>query len=399
MKYKERKYLMQSYPLIKNNITKKDLKTVINFLKNDDPRLTQGENVKLFENKWSEWLGVKHSIFVNSGASANLISISLLKYYYPEGGEIIVPPLTWSSDIISIIRNGFTPIFVDICNSNLAINPNLLEKKISERTRCIFLTHAQGYNGLNNKILDIIKNNKIWLIEDVCESHGATFKNKKLGSFGNLSNFSFYYAHHLSTIEGGMICTNNDEYNDLLRAFRGHGMVREMTDTRIKDKWIRDNPNLNPEFIFAIPGYNMRSTELNAIIGISQMSRLDENILSRNKNNIKFISSLDKNIFYTNFDLVGQSNYAFNLIFNEKDFKKRDKLEKNMKLANIEFRRGSAGGGNQIRQPYLKEFVRQEKPENYPVCDHIHYFGYYIGNYPELDHKSINYILDVIHDL
>ncbi len=390
---------MTYYPLMKNNITKDDLSTIINFLSKDDIRLTQGEKVKTFENAWSKWLGVKHSVFVNSGASANLISISLLKHFFPEGGEIIVPPLTWSSDIFSVIRNGFTPVFVDVTLKNLAINPNLLEEKISKNTRCIFLTHAQGYNGLNDKILEIIKNRNIWLIEDVCESHGAKFNDKRLGTFGHLSNFSFYYAHHLSTIEGGMICTDNDDFNDLLRAYRSHGLVREMQGEETRQKWIKGNKDLNPEFVFAVPGYNMRSTELNAVIGINQLLRLDENINLRNKNNNKFLSGLNSEIFYVEFDLVGQSNYAFNLIFNNKEKDKRDKLERNLNSANIEFRRGSAGGGNQIRQPYVKKLIDNINPEDYPVCDHIHFYGYYIGNYPDLDLKSIDYILDVIHDI
>ena len=389
---------MSEFPLMKGNITKDDLSSMINFLSEDNVRLTQGEKVKSFETLWSKWLGVKHSIFVNSGASSNLISISLLKYYYPNGGEVIVPPFTWSSDIISIMRNGFTPVFVDISLNNLALNPDLLTDQITDKTKCIFLTHAQGFNGLNNKILELIKKYDIWLIEDVCESHGATFQNKKLGSYGHVSNFSFYYAHHLSTIEGGMICTNNDEYNDLLRAFRSHGMVREMINTNTKTRWHNENNDLNPEFIFAVPGFNMRSTEINAVLGINQLSRIDKNIELRNKNNIQFLSGLNSNIYHTNFYLDGQSNYAFNLIFLDKDIERRDLLESKLKAANIEFRRGSVGGGNQIRQPYVKNVFKNLIPENFPVCDHIHFYGYYIGNYPELDSKSINYILDVIHD-
>jgi CDP-4-dehydro-6-deoxyglucose reductase, E1 len=389
---------MTKYPLMKGNITNNDLSSIINFLNEDGVKLTQGNQVKKFEKQWSEWLGVKHSVFVNSGASANLISISLLKYYFPNGGEVIVPPLTWSSDVISIIRNGFTPVFVDISMRTLAINPRLLENKITEKTKCIFLTHAQGYNGLNEEILDIVKEKNIWLIEDVCESHGAQYNNKKLGCFGNLSNFSFYYAHHLSTIEGGMICTDNDDYNDLLRAFRSHGLVREMPRKTSREKWAHENNTLNPEFIFAVPGFNMRSTEINAVLGINQLLRIDDNIGLRNKNNIKFLSGLNSNIYHVDFDLNGQSNYAFNLIFKEKDKNKRDILEKKMTSANIEFRRGSAGGGNQVRQPYLKNILKNTTPEDFPICDHIHFYGYYIGNYPELDAQSIDYILDVIHD-
>ena len=203
---------IKKYPLMKNNFSRSDLDEIINYLKQKDPILTSNKIVVDFEKKWSKWLGVKYSVFVNSGSSANLISLTVLKNKFPKGGEIIVPPLTWVSDIVSIIQSGFTPIFVDIKMENLSLDSSLAEKAISNKTVAIFLSHIQGFNGLDNKILSLIKKHNIILIEDVCESHGAMFKNKKCGSYGLMSNFSFYYAHHISTIEGGMVCTNDKKY-------------------------------------------------------------------------------------------------------------------------------------------------------------------------------------------
>ena len=188
------------HPLMSNNFEKDDLDSVIKLLKTNDPILTQSKNVLKFEKSWSKWLGVKYSVFVNSGSSANMISINILNIL-KGSGEVIVPSLTWSSDISSVIKNKMKPIFVDINLDNLSMNEDQVIKSYNSKTKAIFLSHIQGFNGLSNKLLDFIKKKKIFLIEDVCESHGASFRKKKLGTFGQISNFSFYYAHHMSTIE------------------------------------------------------------------------------------------------------------------------------------------------------------------------------------------------------
>ena len=193
---------MINLPLMQNNISKMDLEKVIQHLQSDDPILTQSKNVALFEEEWSKWLGVKYSVFVNSGSSANLLTIFALKQKYPEGGEVIVPPLTWSSDIFSVLIAGFKPVFVDIDPLHLGMHDQGIINALNENTRAVFLTHAQGFSALSNKLLNALEKRDIHLIEDVCESHGAKHNGKKLGSFGWVSNFSFYYAHHLSTIEG-----------------------------------------------------------------------------------------------------------------------------------------------------------------------------------------------------
>tara|TARA_B110000003_G_C16634556_1_gene527899 strand:+ start:212 stop:1381 length:1170 start_codon:yes stop_codon:yes gene_type:complete len=385
------------YPLMKNNILRSDLDHLIKFLKKKDPILTQSKNVKLFEKRWSSWLGVKYSVFVNSGSSANLLSIGILKTEFPKGGEIIVPTFTWVSDIVSLIHYGFTPVFVDIDLKNLSMNEENIFKKINKKTRAVFLTHAQGFNGLSDKILKILKQKKIYLIEDVCESHGASFKNKKLGSFGYMSNFSFYYAHHMSTIEGGMICTNNKIVYEKARMLRSHGLVREINDNSLKKNYIKNHKDLNPQFIFALPGLNVRNNELGAILGINQLKRLNFNIKKRNQNHNYFLKKINKSKFYTEFDLSGSSNYAFNLIMREKDINFANRLMKNLTKNKIEFRRGSVGGGNQLRQPYLKTILKKNEAQKYPVTEHIHFFGFYIGNYPELNKKSIDFICKIIN--
>lgn len=384
---------------MEDNFSNDDIQKVINFLKTK-PILTQSKKVREFENKWSKWLGVKYSVFVNSGSSANILSISALKIFRNiDKGEIIVPSLTWISDIVSVINNNLKPVFVDINLKNLSMDETDVKKKITKNTKAIFLTHAQGFNGLSDSFLKLLKDRKIDLIEDVCESHGAKFKNKKLGNFGIISNFSFYYAHHLSTIEGGMICTNNKRIYEICRMIRSHGMLRECGNINLEKKLIKNYNQLSPKFIFMHPGYNMRNNEISAVLGINQLKRLDTNNQKRNKNLLFFLKNLNNDLYFKDYDLKGISNYAFPLILNKSKSYLRDKLEIKMKKFGIEFRRGNAGGGNQIRQPYLKKFTRNINLNKYPVVDHVHFYGYYIGNYPTLKKDKIKKILDIINHI
>ncbi|MFJ9451911.1 DegT/DnrJ/EryC1/StrS family aminotransferase [Herbaspirillum sp. NPDC101397] len=375
---------------MRNNILREDLDAVIAHLQQDDPILTHGANVRAFESEWSEWLGVKYSVFVNSGASANLLSMAILKLRHPEGGEVLVPPLTWISDIATVLQNGFTPVFVDICPRSLAMDPQQILSKITERTRAVFLTHVQGFDGLTDELLAELERRNIPLIEDVCESHGATHNGKRLGSFGWMSNFSFYYAHHMSTIEGGMVCTNDPEVYQQARMLRSHGMVRESNDDNVKRTYREDNPELNPDFIFAYPAYNLRNTEIGGIMGRSQLKRLDANVQRRTDNLLRFLRQIDSSRYRTDFKLEGSSNYAFNLILKEADDELVERLMTAMRAAGIEFRRGSAGGGNQVRQPYLKGIVPANHHLDFPETEHVHFYGFYIGNFPDLKDAEVD---------
>ena len=389
------------FPLMKNNILETDLSPVISLLKEKDPKLTSGPNVKKFEDLWSEWLGVEYSVFINSGSSANLLCLALLKEKFPNGGDVIVPPFTWSSDISSIIWMGFNPKFIDISMSTLALNSDLVIKELekNKNIRAIFLTHAQGINGLDNKLLNYVRSKNIYLIEDVCESHGVVLENgRKAGSVGDVSCFSFYYAHHMSTIEGGMVCTNDESTYESLRMLRSHGMVREMHDENHKQKWINDYQDLNEKFIFTKPAFNFRNNEIGALIGIEQLKRLD-NMVKKRAENFEYFLNLLPDWCFKDFNLNGQSNYAFNVILKEPNKQLMNKLEKKLEENGIEYRRGSAGGGNQMRQPYVRniyKFTEKDFKEISPVTDHVHFYGMYLGNYPELTFKSIDEIASII---
>jgi len=387
------------FPLMRNNILREDLDAVIEHLKQDDPILTHGANVRAFETEWSAWLGVKFSVFVNSGASANLLTMAALKIRHPEGGEVIVPPLTWISDVASVMQNGFKPVFADIDPRTLGMNPAKILARINEKTRAVFLTHVQGFDALTDELLAELKRRDIPLIEDVCESHGATHNSKKLGSFGWISNFSFYYAHHMSTIEGGMVCTDDPEVYQQIRMLRSHGMVREANDPAVREHYRSNNPELNPDFIFAYPAYNTRNTEIGGIMGRSQLKRLDRNIKLRTDNLLRFLRQIDSQKYRTDFKLEGSSNYAFNLILKRPDDALVGRLMRKMSDSGIEYRRGSAGGGNQIRQPYLKGIVPDGHHHEFPETEHIHFYGFYIGNFPDLSANEVDELCSILNSV
>lgn len=388
------------YPLMSNNIKKEDIDSLITFLQTSD-RFTNGPKVREFEEAWSQWLGVKYSLFVNSGSSSNFITMAALaeKVGGAEEKEVIVPAISWESDIASVITAGFKPVFVDVDFRNLAMAHELILQAITEKTAAVFITHVLGLNALNDSLVSELNARHIPLIEDVCESHGTMVGDKKAGTIGFASNFSFYYAHHMSTIEGGMICTNDKELYSLCQMFRSHGMLRECDDEGLKTDVCQEYPELHPEFIFTVPGFNMRSTELNAVIGLSALHRLDQNIEKRRENFSLFLSNLDSEKYFTDFDTEGNSNYAFVIILREAYKNRYDILTSLLKNNGVEFRRGTAGGGNLVRQPFVRKRYPDLNPADFPNADYIHYYGIYTGNYPDLPKETILELCDLLNSI
>jgi CDP-6-deoxy-D-xylo-4-hexulose-3-dehydrase len=384
------------WPLMFNNITRGDMDALVGFLQDGEPILTQSRQVEAFEREWSEWLGVKHSLFVNSGASANLVTVAAIKHSFGEG-EIIVPTLTWISDVASVLHCGMKPVFVDIDRRTLGMDLDQVLAKITPATKAVFITHILGYNAITPEFVAELERHNVALIEDVCESHGATMNGRKLGVFGLVSNFSFYYAHHLSTIEGGMVCTNDEDLYEMVRMLRSHGMTRESKSAELKQRYIEQYPDLHPNFIFAYPAWNVRSTEVNAVIGRSQLKRLDANNQKRIANLRAFLDNLDPDLYFTDFATEGSCNYAFTLVLKDADPNLRDHIMEILTAHGVEFRRGTSGGGNQLRQPYLRNIPGMDAPEKYPKVDHVHFYGFYIGNYPDLEPAKILKLCSILN--
>jgi CDP-6-deoxy-D-xylo-4-hexulose-3-dehydrase len=379
------------WPLINDNITISDRKVLSDFILSNE-RLTNGKKVIEFENTWSKWLGTKRSVMVNSGTSGNYISIAIVKELLGIG-EVIVPPLGWVSDISSVTQLGMTPVFVDISMDNLSITSENIKNAITDKTKAIVLVHCLGFNAINEEIIKIAKEKNILLIEDCCEAHGATFNGQKVGTFGDISIFSFYFGHHITTIEGGMISMNDEKIYELSKLFRSHGMTREVS-TETQENYKNKYPNLNPLFTFAVAGFNMRSTELNAVLGIEQIKRIDDNVTKRRHNFNVWLNNLDKNKFVVDFDLEGNSNFALPLIMKPNYI---DRLSINddfsgvcdiLNLNGVEYRLGTSGGGNQSLQPYLEKFDFRIVGELTNV-NYIHSNSLYIGNHTDLTDEQI----------
>ncbi len=374
---------MFEWPLINDNITEEDKKVMSDFILNTN-RFTNGPKVREFEEAWSQWLGVDYSVMVGSGAAANYITTSIVRELKGSGGEIIVPTIGWVSDISSVINTGFTPVFIDVELETMALSVERLVKAITPETKAIVLVHALGFNGLNDELIELAKKHDLILIEDCCEAHGATYKNQKVGSVGDMSCFSFYFGHHITTIEGGMVCTNDPETYQLARMFRSHGMTREASE-EVQARYASDD--LNPLFTFAVPGYNMRSTEINAVLGLEQIKRLDYNIEVRQNNLATWLKHLDSKMYYTDFDVTGNSNFALPLLVRAVRVNMAD-VTQVLESAGVEYRLGTAGGGNQARQPYLKKHpFRIAGPLR--LSNFIHEQGLYVGNHTDLTEDQI----------
>ena len=373
------------WQLINDSITDGDKKALTDFINTPNQRFTNGPKVKEFEKAWSEYVGCDFSIFVNSGASANYIMASIMKE--EKGvGEVIVSPLGWVSDVSPLVNLGFTPVFVDVSMENMSITLDNIKAAVTDKTVGVSLVHVLGFAAVTDEMKKFCDDNDLFFIEDCCESHGATYKGTKVGNFGDVSNFSFYFGHHITTIEGGMVCTNDERLYDYAKLFRSHGMTREAS-VQLQEQYERSRPDLNPLFTFAVPGYNMRNQELNAVLGLEQLKRLNYNCDKRRDNFKSWVDSLNSNKFFVDFHQNGNSNFALPLVLKEKDLELFEKCCILLEEQNVEYRVGTAGGGNQARQPYLDKynFIAHDLSN----VDHIHDFGLYIGNHPELVDEDI----------
>ncbi len=373
------------WQLINDSITDGDKKALTDFINTPNQRFTNGPKVKEFEQAWSDYLGCDFSVFVNSGASANYIMASIMKE--EKGlGEVIVSPLGWVSDVSPLVNLGFTPVFVDVSMENMSITLDNIKAAVTDKTVGVSLVHVLGFAAVTDEMVKFCEDNDLFFIEDCCESHGATYKGTKVGNFGDVSNFSFYFGHHITTIEGGMVCTNDEKLYDYAKLFRSHGMTREASN-QVQEQYERTRPDLNPLFTFAVPGYNMRNQELNAVLGLEQLKRLNYNCDKRRDNFKTWVDSLDSNKFFIDFHQNGNSNFALPLVLKEKDLELFERCCILLNNEKVEYRIGTAGGGNQARQPYLDkyDFVKHDLSN----VDHIHDFGLYIGNHPELVEKDI----------
>jgi len=369
------------YPLIDNPYRKKDIDKAIKVLKSF--KITSGVNTINFQNSFKKKLRVNNALMVNSGSSANLLALQCLinpyrKKRLKRGDEILIPSLCWSTSLWPIIQSGLIPKFVDIEKNTLNIDLRDLKSKITKKTKGILVVHVLGNSTNMNELMKIKKKYNLYLIEDTCESLGTKFRNKYLGSFGEFSSFSFYSSHQISSGEGGMICCKHQEDFEILKALRAHGWSRGLKN---EQKISKQNKHLDKRFIFYNSGFNVRSTDIAASIGLSQFKDLDKFIKTRNVNRKKIISGLDKSKKIRNkITIIKENNgvkaswFGIPMILSKKVNKKLfiNKIENK----GIETR--PIISGNFLKQPSVKKYniKTNSKMKN---ADYINNFGFFIG--------------------
>jgi CDP-4-dehydro-6-deoxyglucose reductase, E1 len=375
--------------LMEDSFTQNEVNKVIKCL--NSGYYTQGKLVDKFEKKFAKWNNSKYAVMVNSGSSANLLIISLLKekYELKNGDEIIVPSVTWPTTVYPIIQNNLKPVFCDV-DASFNLDPNSIKKMITKKTKAIFLVHLLGQPANIKEIKKICQDKKIILIEDCCESLGAKFNNIKVGNFGIMGSFSFYFGHHMTTIEGGMIVTNDYELYDLLKSTRSHGWIRG--SKRINDKKFAKFKDKN--FVFDMLGYNFRSTDLNATIGLVQLKKLNDSIKKRIDNHRYFLKKIKElGLKHQKINLNETSSFSLAIIFNSA--KKRDYILEKLPKKGIECR--PIVTGNLLKQPVFKN--QKFKFDKTPFSDIINDKGIYLPNHQLIDKKKIDYMLNTIKDI
>ena len=352
-------------------------------------RLTQGPQVKYFENQWSDWLGCDHSLFVSSGSTANSLLISAWKELYniPDGAKVIVPACTWVTNIGPILQNNLTPVFCDINLQDFSFDLNSLQTIACENDdiTAIFVTHLLGFPAEVDDFRSIFPNAHI--LEDVCESHGAVIKGGTMAGLYDVGGtFSFYFGHHMTTVEGGMVSTNNTELYDLMRVKRSHGLARE---SGYFPTYKAMNPEINPQFLFVTDGYNFRNNEIGAVLGQSQLCRLDNMIIKRNENYRSYYELLlhHQDKFYIPTWNLRMSSFCFPLI--SKNIENYLKLEELLGEYKVEYR--PVVGGNLLKQPFLNGYEA-----NCPNADILHERGLYIGNSHFVGDEHMNLLEEIL---
>jgi len=384
---------MSNWKLMQQTITKIDRLKLASFVLTAD-QFTNGKKVKEFEKQWSEWLGCKYSLFVSSGSTANFLLVAAIKekYNLKNGDKIIVPACTWVTNVGPIIQLGLEPIFCDINMDNYSFDVDNLKKikKQHPDVKMIFVTHLLGFAADNKVYSDIFP--EALVIDDVCESHGCKdVDGYKVGANSLGATFSFYFGHHMTTIEGGMVSTNDAELYDLMKMKRSHGMARESINS---DKYAEQYPDIQRSFLFITDGYNFRNHEICAVLGLEQLKRLDNMIDKRRKNYNTFIKIIKQydNLFYIPGDNLGNSSFCFPIVAKTKET--YDKLVVLLKQYNIEYR--PVVGGNLLRHPFLKGYKLNKKNSNANIVNDN---GVYLGNSHFVNNKQIKLLEKILSKL
>lgn len=342
-------------------------------------KFTMGAKTQEFEEKFANFFGSKYAVMVNSGSSANLLAIASLVYSgkLHKGDEVIVPAVSWSTTYFPLFQHGLKLIFVDINLETLNIDITKVEAAITKQTKAIFAVNLLGNPNDFDKLNNICLENNLLLIEDNCESLGAKYKDKFCGTFGVLGTFSTFFSHHISTMEGGVVITNNEELYHYMLSIRSHGWTRNLPKTSKLYK--KSSDSFYESFNFILPGYNIRPLEIEAAIGIKQIDKIDKIIETRRKNRDLFISLFNDNKNVLTQKETGKSSwFGFALILINKLEGKREQIINKLTSNGIEVRPIVAG--NFTKNPVIK-YMDYEISGKLINADYIHENGFFVGNH------------------
>jgi CDP-6-deoxy-D-xylo-4-hexulose-3-dehydrase len=384
------------WPLMDDIITWADKLRMVKFILTTN-RFTNGPKVRKFEKEWNEWLGSKYSLFVNSGSSANLLLLDAIKEKYGmrNGDKVLVPACTWSTNISPVLHMGFQPIFADIDLHSFSFDVEKLKKvkELHPDIKIIFVTHLLGLEAELDKYQEIFPDALI--LEDICEAQGVeNSEGVKYGSNSLGATFSLYFSHHMTSIEGGIISTNDKELYELMRMKRSAGMARESSDEDF-ERYKKENPDISPSFLFPTTGFNLRNHEICAVLGSSQLRRIDHIVKCRRNNYQKLLVLLKKHSdkFYIPKEDNTSSNLCLPFVCKDKDT--YTKLISKFEYYGIEYRPVVAG--NLLKQPFLKGYtIVGEGPFN---VDIVHERGVYIGNSHLVGSEKFELLKIILDDL
>jgi len=375
-------------PLVRDTINAEDLKKLSQWLLTN-PRLTKGGLTKKFEEEWSKWNGNRFSVFVNSGSSANLLMVyALLASGRLKNKKAIVPAISWVTTVSPFIQFGLDPILCDCDSKNLGLDAVQFENLCKEHHPSVaILVHVLAHPNNLEKILEICKKYDVILLEDCCEAHGSQYRGKKVGTFGLASSFSFYFGHHMSTIEGGMVVTDDEDLYNAMLSCRSHGWARDLEPDyarKLKEKYQIDD--FRDRYVFYYPGFNLRSTDLNAFLGLEQLKRLDSVVQKRFTNYLRYKKNLQSHYWIQESEGNPLSAFAFGLV--------ADNLAETVSaLENNSIETRPLICGSMGEQPF---WIERYGKQILPQASKIHHHGFYVPCYPELQEGEIDEISDLL---
>ena len=377
-----------SIKLAEDVITKEDVKELIDWMSSTD-HYTKGKETISFEKEWSEWLGCKYSVFVNSGSSANLLMfLSLLHSKKLKNKKVIVPSVGWVTTISPAMQLGYEPILCDCDEDNLGYSIEDFESLCKEHNpSAAILVHVLGHSNKMKQIMDICDKYGVILLEDACETPGSVSNGRKLGTYGLASSFSFYYGHQMSTVEGGMVSTNDRDFYNLMLSIRSHGWLRDNEDY-FKEKYLKkyNVSDFDSQFFFMFPGLNIRSTDINAFLGRKQIKKMDEYVFARNKNYNKYCEILGDKVWTQKSNSEVVSSLGFGIIS-----KNKKRITEQLIKSGVECRPLVCGSIQE--HPFWNEVHERRE---LPNASKVHKDGFYVPCHQQMKDEEIEFICQII---